>query len=106
MSTRCSLKHERDEATGQGFHLYDDLADERDCVMLELEGLTFETSVSFAPSGRLETRILVRIPKRFARALGLIADSTNAVKRVTARQTAKEEKARRGSGTAGRREAR
>jgi hypothetical protein len=74
MSTRCTIKNDRDEATGQGFHLYDDLADERDCVMLDLEGFTFEASVSFAPSGRPEMRVLVRIPKRFARPLGLIAD--------------------------------
>jgi len=52
MSTRCTIKDDRDEATGQGFHLYEDLADESDCVMLDLEGFTFETSVSFAPSGR------------------------------------------------------
>jgi hypothetical protein len=44
MSTRCSIKHDRDEGTGQGFHLYEDMADERDCVMLDLEGFTFETS--------------------------------------------------------------
>lgn len=74
MSTRCTIKDARDEATGQGFHLYEDLADERDCVMLDLEGFTFETSVSFGPSGRQEMQVLVRIPKRFARSLGLIAN--------------------------------
>ena len=74
MSTRCTIKDARDEATGQGFHLYEDLADERDCVMLDLEGFTFDTSVSFAPSGRPEMWVRVRIPKRFARLLGLIAN--------------------------------
>ena len=74
MSTRCTIKDDRDEGTGQGSHLYEDLADERDCVMLELEGFTFETSVSFAPSGRPEMRVLVRVPKRLARSLGLIAN--------------------------------
>ena len=72
MSTRCTIRDAREEATGQGFHLYEDLADERDCVILDLEGFTFETSVSFAPSGRPEMRVVVRIPKRFARSLGLI----------------------------------
>lgn len=72
MSTRCTIKSARDEATGQGFHLYEDLADERDCVILDLEGFTFETSVSFAPSGRPEMRVVARIPKQFARTLGLI----------------------------------
>ena len=74
MSTRCSLKHERDEATGQGIHLYEDLMDGRDCVMLEVEGFTFETSVSVQLSGRLDTRVQLRIPKHWARKLGLIGD--------------------------------
>ena len=73
MSTRCTIKDDRDEGTGQGFHLYEDLADESDCVMLELEGFTFETSVAFTPSGRPDMRVLVRVPKRFARSLGLLA---------------------------------
>ena len=72
MSTRCTIKHDCDEAVGQGFHLYEDLTDERDCVTLDLEGFTFETSVSFAPSGKPEMRVRVRIPKRFARSLGLM----------------------------------
>jgi len=74
MSTRCTIKDDLDEGTGQGFHLYEDLADERNCVMLDLEGFTFESSVAFTPSGRPEMRVLVRIPKRFARSLGLIAN--------------------------------
>jgi hypothetical protein len=44
--------------------------------MPDLEGFTFETSVSFAPSGRPQMRVLVRIPKRFARSLGLIANGS------------------------------
>jgi hypothetical protein len=74
MSTRCTIKHDQGEATWQGFHSYEDLADERDCVMLDLKGFTFETSVSFAPSGRPEMRVLVRLPRRFARSLGLIVN--------------------------------
>ena len=76
MSARCTIKDHRDEATGQGFHLYEDLAHESDCVMLDLERFTFEASVSFAPSGRPEMRVLVRVPKRFARSLGLIANDS------------------------------
>lgn len=48
--------------------------DARDCVMLELEGFTFESSVVFAPSGKPEMRVLVRIPQALrthARADGL-----------------------------------
>lgn len=73
MSTRCTIKHDQDEATDQGFHLYEDLEDESGCVMLDLEGFTFEASVFFGPSGRPKMRVLVRVPKRFARSLGLIA---------------------------------
>ncbi len=58
-----------DAASGRG----EDLADGRDCAMLELAGSSFEASVSFAPSGGSEMRALVRIHKRFARSLGLIA---------------------------------
>ena len=76
MSTRCTIKDDRDEATGQGFHLYEDLVDERDCVMLDLEGFAFQASISFAPSGRLGTRALLRIPKPWARKLGLIANDS------------------------------
>jgi hypothetical protein len=39
MSTRNSIKRDRDEGIGQGFHLYEDVADEPDCVMLDLEAL-------------------------------------------------------------------
>lgn len=75
MSTRCTRKHARDEAAGQGFHLYDDLEEERDCVMLDLEGMTFETSVSFSRSGRPYMWVRVRIPKHLARKLGLLPEA-------------------------------
>lgn len=75
MSTRCTIKHARDEAAGQGFHLYEDATDERDCVLLDLEGMTFESSVEFAPSGRPEMRVRVRIPRHLARKLGLLPDA-------------------------------
>jgi hypothetical protein len=76
MSTRCTIKYERDEVTGQEIHLYEDLLDDPGCVLLEVEGFTFETSVSVAPSGRLDTRALLRIPKPWARKLGLIANDS------------------------------
>ena len=75
MSTRCTIKDALDETTGQGFHLYEDLLDEGDCVMLELEGMAFETSVRFAPSGRPGMRVEVRIPTHLARKLGLLPDA-------------------------------
>lgn len=75
MCTRCTIKYERDEATGQEIHLFEDLLDDPDCVLLEVEGFTFESSISVAPSGKLETRAMLRIPKRWARILGLIGES-------------------------------
>jgi len=76
MSTRCTIKYERDESTGQEIHLYEDLFDDPGCVLLELEGFTFETSVSVAPPGRIGTRALLRIPKPWAGKLGLIANDS------------------------------
>lgn len=75
MSTRCTIKDARDDASGQGFHLYEDLAESDNSVMLELEGFTFETSVSFDSSGDFHTRVLLRIPKRWARRLGLLPEA-------------------------------
>ena len=72
MSTRCTIVEARDESTGLGFHLYEDLWDEGDCVMLELEGMSFETSVRYSSSGRPEMRAEVRIPRFMARKMGLL----------------------------------
>jgi hypothetical protein len=69
---RCTIRNARDESTGLGFHLYEELLDEGDCVMLELEGMTFETAGRFAPSGRPEIRVEVRIPKLMVRRMGLL----------------------------------
>jgi hypothetical protein len=62
MSTRCTIKDDRDEGAGEGFHLYEDLEDESGCVMLDLEGFTFEASVFFRPSGKPKMRVSVRVP--------------------------------------------
>lgn len=72
MSTRATLKYERDEATGEEFHLYREWLDEDHCLMLELEGFTFEAASWVAPSGRRETRVRLRIPDEWARKLGLL----------------------------------
>lgn len=79
MSTRCTIRDTWDESTGQGFHLYEDLLDEGDCVMLEIEGMTFETAVRFAPSGRPEMRVEVCIPRSMARRMGLLPGAENAI---------------------------
>ena len=74
MSTRCTIKSARDEGTGQGFHLYEDLVQDKNCVMLELEGLPFETSAFFTSRGTFDTRVLLTIPRYWARELGLLPE--------------------------------
>lgn len=66
MSTRCSIKYERDEK-GSGFHLFSDVLDDGDKapVYLELHGVDFECDSS--------GRVLVTIPCEWAEKLGLIA---------------------------------
>ena len=59
--------------TGEEVHVYDCLDEEPCGVLLRLEGFTFESSVELTASGRLEGWIMVRVPKRFARVLGMIA---------------------------------
>jgi len=54
--------------------------DEGGCVMLEIKGMTFETSVRFAPSGRPEMRVEVRIPRHMARRMGLLPEAAAELK--------------------------
>lgn len=74
MSTRCTIKDAKDNVNGKGFHLYEDLAESDNSVMLELEGFTFETSVFLDSSGDIHTRALLRIPKPWARRLGILPE--------------------------------
>jgi hypothetical protein len=71
MSTKNSLKYERDEATAQQVHVYQDVFDEEH-VCLELEGFPFETASSVELSGQGKARITVRLPNAWARKLGLL----------------------------------
>ena len=71
MSPQCTIKNTRDKGTGQGFHLYEDLVQDEDCVM-ELEGLPFETSTFFTSHGTFDTRILLTIRRGWAHELGLL----------------------------------
>jgi hypothetical protein len=71
MSTKASLKYERDEASGQQFHLYNEVFDD-DHVYLELEGFPFEAASSIVLSGQGPGRVAVRLPNEWARKLGLL----------------------------------
>lgn len=71
MSTKGTLKYERDEATKQQVHLYQDVFDE-DHVYLELVGFPFEAASSIALSSQGPGRVAVRLPNEWARKLGLL----------------------------------
>jgi len=71
MSTKVSLKCERDKASGQQIHLYREIFDE-DHVYLELAGFPFEASSSIALSGQGPDRVAIRLPHEWARKLGLL----------------------------------
>jgi hypothetical protein len=78
MTTRLSLKKERNKATGEGFHLFREY-NWPDSVTLELEGVPFESSAWIDPAtGKTETSISIRIPDSWARKLGLIGDEPDA----------------------------
>jgi len=71
MSTKSSLKYERDEATGQQVHLYQDVFDEGH-VFLEIEGFPFEAATSVELSGNGQPRLTLRLPNAWAQKLGLL----------------------------------
>jgi len=73
MSTKGTIRFERDEATGGWFHLYRECFDEdNQHVYLELGGVPFETATSIDLSGDGPSRVAVRIPEAWARKLGLV----------------------------------
>jgi hypothetical protein len=67
MSTKSSIAYEKDEATGQTFHLYEECFEEGK-IYLELTGCSFTASSS--PEGKAQ--VLVELPVAWARKLGLI----------------------------------
>jgi hypothetical protein len=73
MSTKSSLKFERDDATGELFHLYNEIFDD-DYVYLEVEGFHFEAASSMDLSGKWGPRLTLKLPNAWARKLGLIGD--------------------------------
>jgi hypothetical protein len=70
MSTKSTLKHGRDQTTGQAFHLYEECF-EGGHVYLELEGFPFEAASSSMLSKEGPSRLVVRLPNVWAKKLGL-----------------------------------
>jgi hypothetical protein len=71
MSTKTSLKYNRDEAAGQQVHLYQDVFDEEN-VYLEIEGFPFDAASSVELSGNGSAHLTIRFPNAWARKLGLL----------------------------------
>ena len=71
MSTKGTLKHERDDETRQGFHLYNEVFDDEN-VYLALEGFPFEAVSSVELSNTGGPRVVVRLPNAWAKKLGLV----------------------------------
>jgi hypothetical protein len=71
MSTKNSLKYERDQTTGQLVHLYQEAFDEEH-VCLEIEGFPFEAASSVELSGKGLPCITFQLPNAWARKLGLL----------------------------------
>jgi hypothetical protein len=78
VSTKSTRRYEIDEETRQGFHLYDECFDDEGNVYLKLEGFQFEASTSGELSGDGVPHLTVKLPRAWARKLGLI-EPLNAV---------------------------
>jgi hypothetical protein len=56
--------------------LYEDLVQDENGVMMELEGLPFETSTFFTSRWTFDTRLLLTIRRRWARELGMLPEES------------------------------
>lgn len=74
MSTKVSIKYERDERGEGWFHLYRECMDEDTYVYLELGGVHFEASTSDDLSGNGLRHVAVRLPNDWAIKLGLLGE--------------------------------
>lgn len=72
MSTKGTRRFEINEATRQGFHLYDECFDDDGNVYLELEGFQFKASTSSGLPGDGVPRLTIQLPRVWAEKLGLI----------------------------------
>ncbi len=72
MSTKCSIRHEFNDASRVGFHLYSEAYNDGN-VYLEMEGFHFEAStlqnLTIDQGG---PRIVVKLPVEWAKKLQLI----------------------------------
>lgn len=71
MSTKDILRQERDDKTGQGFQVYNEIFDEDGDVYLELEGFHFHAASSDAMVTGTP-QLVVRLPREWAQKIGLL----------------------------------
>ncbi len=72
MSTKSSIRSERDNETRTGFHLYEDIFEEG-CVYLKLEGIPFEaTYMPVSDEVPANPSVTLRFPMEWAKKLGLL----------------------------------
>ena len=73
MSTKQTIKYQRDDETGAGYHLYQDMLELDDNgngpVHLELNSIAFEAGSGWLSGGG---GVDVTIPRAWAEALGLV----------------------------------
>lgn len=72
MSTKGTITYENDEATGHGFHLYEDCFEDGN-IYLELTGFPFEAAsgLSIGLHGTNQ-HLMVKFPVEWAKKLGLV----------------------------------
>jgi hypothetical protein len=71
LSTKDILRQERDDRTGRGFQVYNEIFDEDGDVYLELKGFHFEAASSAAlVAGK--PRLVVQLPREWAQKIGLL----------------------------------
>jgi hypothetical protein len=74
MSTKGTIAHERDKATGVGDHLYEEVFEDGN-VYLQLEGFQFEaSSIANILGEGGQPRLLGKLPSIWAVKLGLISE--------------------------------
>jgi hypothetical protein len=66
MSTKGTRRYETDQATRQGFHLYDECFDDDGNVYLELVGFQFKASTASGLPGDGVPRLTVKLPLAWA----------------------------------------
>ena len=77
MSTKNTIRFERDEVTREQVHVYEEALDEAH-TYINFEGFQFEAASSMDLSGEWGPRLTLKLPNEWARKLGLIKKRVDA----------------------------